>query len=94
MDSPANPLIPAAYDIIWAGVTLLLLVVLVAALVSIARARKGLSAGHALAWTAIVIFVPLVGPLAWLFIGRRARTADTLAPAADSAIRDSAASTR
>lgn len=68
----ANPLVPAAYDIVWSTVCVVMLALLVVALVSIARSARRLSSARALLWTLLAIFVPLVGPSAWLFIGRRA----------------------
>lgn len=65
-----NPLVPAAYDLAWSGVALVVLALLVVALVSLARSAKGLTSGQALVWTLVAIFVPVLGPLAWLFIGR------------------------
>lgn len=72
MHLAANPLVPAGYDIVWSLVSLVVLALLVWALVSIARHGKTLTSGQALVWTLLVIFVPVLGPLAWLFIGRRA----------------------
>lgn len=72
MPERANPLIPAAYDLVWSSITLLMLVLLVVCLISLARNARLLTSGQALVWTLVAIFVPIVGPLAWLFIGRRA----------------------
>lgn len=67
-----NPLIPAAYDLAWSATALALFVLAVVALISLARSARQLSSGQALVWTLVVIFVPALGALAWLFIGRRA----------------------
>lgn len=67
-----NPLVPAAYDLTWSAVSLVLAALAVVALVSIARSARSLTSAQALGWTLLAILVPLVGPLAWLFIGRRA----------------------
>ena len=75
MQSSVNPLLPATYDIVWSVVTALMLVLLIVALVSLARTAKRLPSAHALVWTLIAIFVPIVGPLAWLFVGRRSAAA-------------------
>ena len=72
-----NPLIPTAYDVVWTTVMIVVLVALVAALVSIARAAKRLSVRQLLVWTLLAILVPLIGPLTWLFIGRRLFAAST-----------------
>lgn len=75
MPSP-NPLVPAAYDVAWSAVAFVVLALLVWALVSLARSAKLLTSGQALVWTLVAIFVPVLGPLAWLLIGRpAARTA-------------------
>ena len=70
VDSP-NPLIPAGHDIAWTIISVLLVVLLILALVSIGRAAKRLTPTQALIWTLVTIFVPVVGPVAWLAIGRR-----------------------
>lgn len=72
MDEIRNPLLPVAYDIAWSAIGVVLLVLLVVALVSLGRSAKGLTTAAALVWTLLVIFVPVVGPIAWLVIGRRA----------------------
>jgi multisubunit Na+/H+ antiporter MnhG subunit len=66
----ANPLVPSVYDIWWFAALLLALVLLVIALVSIARSSKSLTATRALIWTLVTIFIPVVGPVSWLAIGR------------------------
>jgi hypothetical protein len=71
-----NPLIPAGYDIAWSIVAVLVFALAVAALVSLARSAKRLSATQALVWTLVILFVPVAGPVAWLAIGRRAMPAD------------------
>lgn len=71
MGDPTNPLLPAGYDIAWTVGSVLLIALLVVALVSMARSATRLTATNALVWTLVVIFVPIVGPLAWLTVGRR-----------------------
>lgn len=73
MSDVQNPLIPAGYDIAWAVISILALALVVLALLSLARAAKNLTALQGLAWTLIVLFVPIVGPTAWLAIGRQAK---------------------
>ncbi|WP_233195468.1 PLD nuclease N-terminal domain-containing protein [Cryobacterium sp. M91] len=51
--------------------SVLLVVLVIVALVSIGRAAKRLTPTQALIWTLLTIFVPVVGPVAWLSIGRR-----------------------
>jgi hypothetical protein len=71
MGDSANPLVPTGYDIAWTAVSVLLVVLLVVALVSIARAANRLTSFQALIWVLVAIFMPVVGPIAWLSIGRR-----------------------
>lgn len=71
MPSP-NPLLPSVYDITWSAIALAVLVLMIVALVSVARTAKRLTSWQALVWTLVVLFVPLAGALSWLFIGRRA----------------------
>ncbi|MGC2940404.1 MULTISPECIES: PLD nuclease N-terminal domain-containing protein [unclassified Brevibacterium] len=59
-----NPLLPAAYDIVWSGVVLLMIALLVWTLISIAR--SGMEAPAKLAWVIIVFLLPLIGPICWL----------------------------
>lgn len=75
MPEPTNPLIPAAFDMVWAGTTAVVLVLLVVALVSIARVARSLTPTQSLGWTLLAILFPVVGPLAWLCIGRRSSAA-------------------
>lgn len=62
-----NPLLPAAYDVIWSGVVLVLVVLLIWAMVSIAR--SGLDPRVRLVWAIIVLLLPVVGPICW-FVAR------------------------
>ena len=70
MASLANPLLPAGYDIVWSVIVVLGAALLVVALVSLARAAKHLTTTQSLCWTLITLLIPVVGPIAWLFIGR------------------------
>jgi uncharacterized membrane protein YhaH (DUF805 family) len=81
MGDAANPLLPAGYDIAWTTISVLPIALVLVALVSIARSAKRLTSTQALIWTLVAIFVPVVGPIAWLSIGRRSG----LAPAQPSA---------
>jgi len=71
-----NPILPAGYDIAWTIVPFLVIALVVVALVSLARTAKRLTSMQALIWALVTIFVPVVGPLAWLSIGRRSDLAD------------------
>ena len=75
MGEDPNPLIPAPYDIVWTIVTIAAFTLMIVALVSIARASKRLTPMLALIWTLVALFVPVVGPIAWLVIGRSAADA-------------------
>ncbi len=68
----SNPVIPAAYDIVWTVVMVVYLAFVIVALVSLSRTAPRLSSWLALAWAALVVMVPVLGALAWLTIGRRA----------------------
>ena len=70
----ANPLIPVWFDLAWSGFVLCALVLLVLALVQIARTPELSSTGRAI-WVLIVLFVPIVGPVVWFSIGRRSLVA-------------------
>lgn len=59
-----NPLLPAAYDIVWSCVVLLMIALLIWALIGIAR--SGIDPRVRLAWALVVVLLPLVGPICWL----------------------------
>lgn len=71
MPESTNPLLPAWYDLVWSATAVVMIALLVVALISLARSAKSLSTSQALIWTLVAILVPIVGPLAWLFVGRR-----------------------
>lgn len=71
MGDSINPLLPARYDIAWAAIVMLLVALVVVALVSIAHTAQRLTSTQAMVWTLLAMFVPVVGPIAWLSIGRR-----------------------
>lgn len=71
MSNPQNPLIPAGYDIVWSAISVVVLALMILALVSLARSAKRLNGAQGLIWTLVIIFVPVIGPLAWLSVGRR-----------------------
>lgn len=70
-ETVANPLLPAAYDVTWSVAVVTALALMIIALISIARTTQRITSSQSLMWTLVAIFVPLVGPLSWLFIGRR-----------------------
>ncbi|WP_232527934.1 PLDc N-terminal domain-containing protein [Microbacterium suaedae] len=74
-----NPLIPAAYDIAWSGMVLLVAAVAITALVSIGRAR-GADRDRRALWAIAVIVLPVLGSILWFVSDTRrdarARRAD------------------
>lgn len=70
-----NPMIPAGYDVLWTIAVVALAVVVIGALVSVGRAASRMSALLTLGWVLAVIFLPVVGSLAWFAVGRRAALA-------------------
>ncbi|MEU2203468.1 PLDc N-terminal domain-containing protein [Microbacterium oleivorans] len=70
-----NPLLPSVYDVVWSLVAVIVVALAVVALVSLARAGRGFTSVQALAWVLVVLFVPVLGPVAWLAVGRHAAVA-------------------
>ena len=67
MDDTKNPLIPPIYEWLWVVGPVVTLALLVIALVSISRtAHRSLT--ELFVWIAIVIFVPVFGPIGWLLV--------------------------
>ena len=71
MDDTKNPLIPPIYDVFWVAssvvVPIVVLGLAIIALVSISRtAHRSLT--ELFVWIAIVIFVPVFGPIGWLLV--------------------------
>ena len=67
MDDATNPLIPPVYEAFWIFAPVLALALAVVALVSIGRtAHRSLT--ELFVWLAIVLFVPVLGPIAWLLV--------------------------
>ncbi len=64
-----NPLIPAAYDVVWAVVAVAIFALAVVALVSIWRSRSALTGTQALVWTLLVVLLPVFGAAAWFLAG-------------------------
>ncbi len=59
-----NPLVPAAYDVVWSVVALCALALALVALVRWWRRRE--SAAAMLLWFAVILLLPVAGPLAYL----------------------------
>lgn len=66
-----NPLIPVGYDIAWSVIAALVIALAIVALISLARSAKRLTSWQALIWAALILFVPVLGPIAWMTVGRR-----------------------
>ncbi|PYY36451.1 PLDc N-terminal domain-containing protein [Curtobacterium sp. MCBD17_030] len=66
-----NPLIPPVYDIAWSVVAAASVVLIVITIASLGRRASQLSPLLALAWAALILTAPVLGPVAWLAIGRR-----------------------
>lgn len=66
----ANPLIPAAYDLVWSGAILLVLVLVITALVSIFRASGG-SRDLRMLWAIAVVLLPAIGAICWFLSDTR-----------------------
>lgn len=48
-----------------------LVVIALIALIALARSAKQLTVAQALIWTLLILFVPVLGAIAWLAVGRR-----------------------
>ena len=69
-----NPLVPGISDVLWASAVILNTGLVIAALISLARAadqRRRLST------ILLILFVPIVGPIVALIATRRSRDAAT-----------------
>ncbi|WAB81319.1 PLDc N-terminal domain-containing protein [Microcella daejeonensis] len=66
----ANPMLPAGYDLLLTLVPIMMIALIAASLVSIARHSDGLSPLATAVWSAVVLLAPLLGPAAWVLIGR------------------------
>ncbi|MGI6877291.1 PLDc N-terminal domain-containing protein [Microbacterium sp. gxy059] len=69
----ANPLIPSAYDMVASVAVVFVVALAIWALVSVIRSR--LDAVATIAWTLLVLLVPVVGSLAWFAVSAGARAA-------------------
>lgn len=68
-----NPLVPTALDGVLIAMSLVALFFAISAFISLMR--SGSSSGRRLlAWTLVVLFVPIVGPATWFIARRRGRS--------------------
>ncbi|WP_217183743.1 PLDc N-terminal domain-containing protein [Streptomyces sp. AC495_CC817] len=66
-----NPLVPTAYDVVWSIAAFAVLAFTAVAVVSLILDR-GATGLRFLLWFAVVLMVPVLGPTAWFWYGRRA----------------------
>lgn len=66
-----NPLIPAGADILWSVISAIVIALAVTALILLARSAAQLTMTQAVIWTLVILFVPVLGPVAWLAVRRR-----------------------
>ncbi|GAA5094712.1 hypothetical protein GCM10025760_26180 [Microbacterium yannicii] len=74
MSDEHNPLIPAGYDIVWSLAAAIVIALAIVALVTLARSGDRLTPTQGLLWAALVLLVPVLGPIAWLTTGRKTTT--------------------
>lgn len=66
-----NPLTPSNIDIVWSAIAILAVALAAFSLVLLARSARQLTIIQGLAWVFIIFAVPVLGPSAWLTVGRR-----------------------
>ena len=66
-----NPLVPATSDLVWSGGAVVALGLAIWGLVSLSRAAGSASSLAVALWAALILLVPVLGPVAWLTAGRR-----------------------
>jgi hypothetical protein len=70
-----NPLVPTALDGVLMTVSLVALFLALAAFISLMR--SGSTSGRRLiAWTLVVLFIPIIGPATWFVARRRERSTE------------------
>ena len=65
-----NPLVPSAYDWVWSVLAAAVLVVTLAAAISVARHSRVLSGMALAAWLVFTLFLPPIGGIVWFVAGR------------------------
>jgi len=68
-----NPLVPTGFDIAASLIAVVVIAATIVALVSIVRVGRDIRPAAALVWTLIVLFVPMLGAVAWFVAGKPAR---------------------
>ena len=69
----ANPVIPNQWEFTVLGIGVLSLLLFVVVLIDIARSHHLTGLAQAV-WVLVVLAFPMIGPLLWFLIGRRANT--------------------
>lgn len=67
MTPAANPLLPATYDWAWNAFIALVSLLMFAALIDVMRLATFL---RAMEWVALIVLVPVAGPVIWFVYGR------------------------
>ena len=75
MSDEHNPLLPAGYDIAWSVITAVVIALTVVALISLVRSAKRLTDWQRVVWVALILLVPVIGPISWLATGDRLHAA-------------------
>lgn len=78
MSDEGSPLIPSAYDITLSVIAALVIAVTAIALISLVGFARQLSIVQAAIWAVVILAVPVLGPIAWLGVSRRATVAGKL----------------
>jgi hypothetical protein len=63
--------IPPVYDLLGSVLLLVTFVVLVWASMSFFKESKHLNVTQSLVWFLLILFVPVLGPIGWLLVGRK-----------------------
>lgn len=69
----ANPVIPNHWEFTVLGLGVLALLLFAVVLIDVARSRHLAGLARA-AWVLVVLVFPVIGPLLWVLVGRRAKT--------------------
>jgi hypothetical protein len=71
-----NPVIPAVYDLLWAVVPLAVTAFAAVALITLVLDVRALAAlgirstTYTLGWIAVIVLIPVVGPILWFALRR------------------------
>lgn len=59
-----NPVLPAAYDIVWSAVVVIYFIAILALCLHVARTTS-LSSSNRVLWILVIVAAPVVGAIAW-----------------------------